>query len=39
MKWTYQEYLEQPLWLIELIELKNNLEAEQQQKESKKWQT
>jgi len=27
MHWTYEEYLEQPDWVIGLLELKNEVEA------------
>lgn len=32
MQWTYEEYLEQPQWVVELLELQNNLTAKWQEK-------
>jgi len=36
MKWTWQEYLAQPLWLIQALRVKLKEEAEHQARESKK---
>ena len=36
MKWTYEEYLRQPDWFLDLLSLKMNLDNEYQEKEMKK---
>jgi len=33
MKWTYDEYLDQPIWFVDLIRLKMQLEGEYQNKQ------
>lgn len=36
MKWTYQEYMEQPQFLIDAIQIKMQVEAEYQEQQNKK---
>ena len=36
MKWTWQEYLAQPLWLIDALRIKLKEESEHQAREHKK---
>ncbi|MFA5128576.1 MAG: hypothetical protein WC445_01265 [Patescibacteria group bacterium] len=36
MKWTYEEYLEQPKWFIDTLRIKWNCEAEREQEMNKK---
>lgn len=36
MRWTYQEYMAQPLWFISLLHTKLELDAEYQEDEAKK---
>jgi hypothetical protein len=35
MKWTYDEYLNQPIWFLELLNLRMNLEGEHEKDLSK----
>jgi len=32
MKWTYEEYINQPAWFLDLLALKTNLEGEYNRK-------
>jgi len=36
MKWTYEEYLKQPDWFLDLLTLKMNLDSEYESKEIEK---
>jgi len=36
MSWTYEQYREQPYWLIQMLIQMLNAEAEQQKKENRK---
>lgn len=36
MKWTYEEYCTQPIWLIDALEVMMKVEGEKSQRESKK---
>lgn len=38
MNWTYEEYMQQPIWFVNLINLSRNLEAEYENKQAKKSQ-
>lgn len=36
MRWTYQEFMSQPVWFIEYLQTKLEVDAEHQEEEMKK---
>lgn len=36
MKWTYQQYIEQPNWFLEMLLMKLRVDVENEQKEIKR---